>query len=124
MKRILKEDCLLLSIYDLKRSKVFEKSHYSGLISWNNQGTCINNLSILVNRAQKYIDLKYWLGGYNGNNEELIEYRVTLTTSICNYGRERYWFSCPNYQNKHYCNKKVAILYLAPNKHQLFAVIV
>lgn len=36
---------------------------------------------------------------------------VRLTTTPCNYGRQRYWFVCPNLS----CRKRVGILYLQNN---------
>lgn len=48
-----------------------------------------------------------------GDNATAIEYdingqfhRADLTTTVCNYGKVRYWFVCP------YCEKRRAILYL------------
>jgi len=117
MKKILKENCLSLSIYDLKRCIASKKRLYSGVVLWENQKAHVNNLFILVDKLQKYVKLKYWIRNYTGDEEELIEYKVTLTTTKCNYGKERYWFSCPNYKNNQYCGKRVATLYLAPNKH-------
>jgi len=104
MRKILKENCLILSIYDLKRSIASEKRQYSAVISWGERGS----LSIFIDKQEKYLKLDYWA------DEEQIKYTVRLTSTDCYYSHKRYWFICPNNQ----CGQRVANLYLAPNKYR------
>jgi hypothetical protein len=42
------------------------------------------------------------------------DYKVSLTTTPCNFGGVRYWFVCPLYTNGVYCGRSVGTLYLPP----------
>lgn len=53
----------------------------------------------LLTPSKGYIDIPYQSGGF-----ELFQ-RVNIDQTPCNYGGQRYWFSCPK------CKKKVTALY-------------
>ena len=45
------------------------------------------------------------------------DYKVTLTTTPCNFGSVRYWFVCPISRNSVYCGRRVGKLYKAPGEN-------
>lgn len=61
------------------------------------------------------IELKYTVStGFRSDTKENLCYRVELETTPCNYGGQRYWFTCPLTKNGVYCGRRVAKLYLPP----------
>jgi hypothetical protein len=46
-----------------------------------------------------------------GEEKEYMNYKVQLTTTPCNYGKNRYWFICPLTKNEKYCGRRVGVLY-------------
>ncbi len=67
-------------------------------VSWNE-----DKISVYVDHYQKLIELSYTIGG------EPISEAFNITTTSCNFGKERYWILC-------HCGSRVCTLYLH-NKH-------
>ncbi|MBU0686777.1 MAG: hypothetical protein KKB81_02835 [Candidatus Margulisbacteria bacterium] len=87
----------------------------SAIIEWPNSFSDEKNaINITVSTLGKdnYIHLRYTQTEDNNEKKEF-DYKVTLTTTPCNYGAERYWFICPLSINGKYCSKRVATLYKA-----------
>jgi hypothetical protein len=45
--------------------------------------------------------------------KEVMDYRVELTTTICQYGGKRFWFICPLVRGGNPCRRRVGVLYAA-----------
>ena len=60
------------------------------------------------------IRLAYVISNDDGSKKE-IKYAIPLEVTTCNYGGERYWFTCPLYKNGEIqrCNRRVGVLYMA-----------
>ncbi len=54
-----------------------------------------------------FVILMYTVTDRDGNETDYND-KVSLVTTPCNFGGERYWFGCPS------CGRRVGVLYLAP----------
>lgn len=57
--------------------------------------------SITISTQERSVAVAYAIGGVP------VAQRITLRTTLCNYGGERAWFECP------FCRRRVAVLYLS-----------
>ena len=57
------------------------------------------------------IKLRYTHTSRGTGEKESMDYRVELTTTLCNYGGKRYWFICPLSKNGQYCGRRVGVLF-------------
>jgi hypothetical protein len=72
---------------------------------WSRNGEKIAAISAKVETGQLRLIYNY---RRNGGEWESLNYPVRLQTTSCNYGGERYWFTCPAVG----CGRRVAVLYL------------
>lgn len=112
------EDCRNVSISFLKRHGYFsEPCSMSGGISWKNCfGEETGSISIFVSTLYEdnYVRFYYTVTNRSSGEKTEYDYKVSLTTTPCNFGGVRYWFICPLSKNGVYCGRRVAKLYLAP----------
>jgi hypothetical protein len=79
-------------------------------LTWSSRGEKLASVQFLVETPVQFpneiasIRMKYNVCK-NGSAWQKLDYRINLTTTQCNYGGVRYWFSCPD------CNKRVCVLY-------------
>ncbi len=64
--------------------------------TWNNG----NHIQIQYTHTNKWTEEK-----------SDMDFKISLTTTPCNYGGVRYWFVCPLYKNGQYCGKRVGVIY-------------
>lgn len=115
MTKLTKEQCKNISIYDFKKRGILKQKFKYGSINWTNRIKKAKDTAYYVfDKQEKYVAI-YHKFIRPGNKEML--YKISITTTPCYYGKERYWFMCPNINNGASCNKRVAKLYLAPNSH-------
>lgn len=109
-KKAIAEDCLRLSIFDLRRQG-FLVTRYNGTVTWS---TATNKNSVNVRfeplNSGTRMRLLYHQTNYAGDRQDF-NYTVELTTTPCNYGYERYWFICPFVRNGVKCGRRVGVLY-------------
>lgn len=110
-----------LSIFWLKKHGYLNRnmSNMSGGITWT-YGYSENKSSIGFSVAKNnwgtpqetaYIQLQYThTSSWTGEKEEM-DFRITLVTTPCRYGGQRYWFICPLTKNGQYCGKRVGVLF-------------
>jgi hypothetical protein len=102
------EESLDVSVHDLKKRGMFA-GHTSAVFSWvSSRSKTESSVVVDVDMADEpYARFTYSIMDQNG---ERIDYcdRVRLTTTLCNYGGQRYWFLCP------ICCRRVGSLYVAP----------
>ena len=61
-----------------------------------------------------YVQFQYTSTDRNTGEKTDYDYKVQLTTTPCNFGGVRYWFTCPLSRNGVYCGRRVGKLYKAP----------
>jgi len=86
----------------------------SGSIIWtDNYSGHKNDISIEVStmNGDNYIRIYYTQTNRDNNEKKSFDYKIPLTTTPCNYGGKRYWFTCPWYKNGVYCGRRVGVLY-------------
>ena len=106
-KRWTAEDCLKLSIFDLRRlfgAAVFaERQPRASLILWSRRDGSIRS-SIgydLIWKPTPQITLRYTP---SGASQAVVE-TIKLQSTPCHYGGERWWYTCPM------CERRVGVLY-------------
>jgi hypothetical protein len=115
MSKLVMENCRNISIYKLRLWGALVGGNYSGSIFWDIEHTGRkDNIDYCVNLSELYIKLEYKIKRYDSVEWKNATYHVPLTTTLCNYGEKRYWFTCPGFDNGSCC-KRVAKLYLSPN---------
>jgi hypothetical protein len=72
---------------------------------WKRNGEKVAAISVKVEVGQIRLIYSYQR---NGGARENLDYPVMLQATPCNYGGERYWFTCPAVG----CGRQVAVLYL------------
>jgi len=112
------EDCRSVSISFLKKRGFFsEPCCMWGTIFWKNcYGEQTASIGVAVSTLGGDHHVRFWYTTTDRNSGERTEYdyKVTLTTTPCNFGGVRYWFICPLTRDGVYCGRRVAKLYKAP----------
>jgi hypothetical protein len=112
------EDCRSVSISFLrKHGYLCPQCSKSGGISWKNcYGEETSSIGIVVStfEDESFVRLYYTVTDRNSGKKTDYDYKVRLTTTLCNFGGIRYWFICPLSRNGVYCGRRVAKLYKAP----------
>ena len=110
------EDCRSVSISFLRKHDYFCGCR-SGGIAWKNSfGEETSSIGIFVSTLDddNYVRFQYTSTDRNTEEKTKYDYKISLTTTPCNYGGVRYWFICPLSRNGVYCGRRVAKLYKAP----------
>jgi len=105
-----------LNIFWLKKHGFLDRDFgsKSGGISWTyGQSGRTYSIAFIVSRenwqmqnVETAIELHYAVTGNEGEKEN-VDLTVRLTTTKCNFGGFRYWFTCPIWT----CGKRVGVLY-------------
>lgn len=103
-----------LSVFFLKKHGYLpqgESCRYGG-IKWT-LGTWENNMNFWVKTEEYggYVELIYTVTSRWSGEKNDMDYKVPLTTTLCNYGGERYWFVCPLSRDGVYCGRRVGVIY-------------
>ena len=122
------EDCLILSISNLKRDGFIKNDMLyeypmNGYTVWKNSyGEKLSTIgfSIRTEDNRGNIKLDYAQTDRQGNVTEKIAYDIGLTTTVCNFGGRRWWFACACHSNNVYCGRRVGKLY-KPKNSKYFA---
>ncbi len=72
---------------------------------WTRNGEKVAAISVKVESGRLRLIYSY---RRNGDDWENLDYPVTLQSTACHYGGERYWFICPAAG----CGRRVAVLFL------------
>jgi hypothetical protein len=99
------EDCLKLSVFDLKRFRCLGGTCNTG-ISWTYPSGGKSSIGIVVDMGDgPCVRFGYTL---TRNGQKIpCDYSVDLDRTACHFGGVRYWFVCPG------CSRRVGVLYLA-----------
>ena len=108
------EQCRSISLQYLHREGLLEPGQSSAL-SWSDRLTGERKASIGLCTFAESVEVHYTLRP-GDEDEERIRYRVPLTSTPCNWGGERPWFTCPGAG----CGRRVGKLYLPPRPEKYF----
>lgn len=98
------EDCRSIDIRRWQREGYLTPGRYLDW-QWLRNGEKVAAINVKVETGQLRLIYSY---RRNGDEWESLDYPVRLQTTSCNYGGERYWFTCPAVG----CGQRVALLYL------------
>jgi len=112
------EDCRSVSIAFLnKHGYLSPQCCQSGGISWKNcydEETASMGIAVSMIEGERYARFQYTITDRHSGEKTDYDYKVSLTTTLCNFGGVRYWFICPLSLNGVYCGRRVGKLYLGP----------
>ena len=74
-------------------------------------------IAVSVGDGENYAQFNYTITDRSSGQKTDYDYKVSLTTTPCNFGGIRYWFICPLSRNGVYCGRRVAKLYSPPGSH-------
>jgi hypothetical protein len=95
----------------LKDRKYFT-GHKGGVINWTSGWSDIkSSVGIQVSTLENYLRIYYTQTDNSSGEKKQFDYKIPLTSTPCNYGGKRYWFTCPMFKGGIYCGKRVNTLY-------------
>ena len=104
------EEATKLSIFKLKEFGLL-CGFASSTLTWTRKiSGRESSIGILVDT--EYAEVNYTITDRNTGEKRDYDYRISLTTTPCNYGGVRYWFICPLMVNGVYCGRRTGTLYL------------
>ena len=109
------EQATQLSIFKLKEFGLLVGFHVSTL-TWTHKASGHKNsigITVDVEEAEPYVKVNYTTTDRNTGEKTDYDYKISLTTTPCNFGGVRYWFICPLSVNGVYCGRRTGTLYLA-----------
>ncbi len=107
------EDATQLNIFKLKEFGLLD-GYRSSTLTWTRRlSGHKSSIGILVDTEELYAKVNYTTTDRNTDEKTDYDYRISLTTTPCNFGGVRYWFICPLSRNGVYCGRRVGTLYLA-----------
>ena len=101
------EDYKSIDINFLKRKEyIKDRCHTSGSLIWSSDGEIVSSISFVARLDLNPPFIRLY---YTYNDDEKIDYHVSLTTTYPYFGGKRFWFICPGQR----CGQRVGKLYLA-----------
>ena len=107
------EQATQLSIFKLKEFGLLTGYTATTLTwTWRLSGSK-NSIGILVDTEDLYAKVNYTTTDRSTGEKTDYDYKISLTTTPCNYGGVRYWLICPLSINDVYCGRRTGTLYIA-----------
>jgi len=94
------------------RSQGYFKGFKGGSVTWTSSYGSKNSISLTINTDDLYTWFSYTSTDRSTGEKTDRDYKVQLTTTPCQFGGTRYWFTCPLYRQGKYCGRRVRILYM------------
>jgi hypothetical protein len=112
------EEATDLSIFKLKEFGLLN-GYRTSTLTWTHKASGKqNSIGITVNiEDEPYVKVNYTITDRNTDEKTDYDYKISLTTTPCNFGGVRYWFICPLSVNGVYCGRRTGTLYLASGGH-------
>jgi hypothetical protein len=109
------EQATQLNIFKLKEFGLLNGYHASTLTWTHRPSGHKNSIGIIVDveEAEPYVKVNYTTTDRSTGEKTNYDYKISLTTTPCNFGGVRYWFICPLSKNGVYCGRRTGTLYLA-----------
>jgi len=108
------EEATQLSIFKLKEFGLLFGCTSTTLTWTHSPSGHKNSIGILVDTENLYAKVNYTITDRTTGKKTDYDYKISLTTTPCNFGGVRYWFICPLSINGVYCGRRVGTLYLPP----------
>ena len=107
------EQATQLNIFKLKEFGLLD-GYRSSTLTWTRRlSGHKSSIGILVDTEELYAKVNYTTTDRNTDEKTDYDYKISLTTTPCNFGGVRYWFICPLSINGVYCGRRTGTLYLA-----------
>jgi hypothetical protein len=107
------EESTELSIFKLKEFGLLTGYATTTLKwKWNLSGRK-SSIGICVDTEELYAKVNYTVTDRGTGEKTDYDYKISLTTTPCNFGGVRYWFICPLSINGVYCGRRTGTLYIA-----------
>ena len=104
-----------IDVYWLNKHGYFVSSKTGGIEWVRDAGfsTTKNSITIstFMDGEDSYLRIMYYDRDLSNGKRIEHDYTVRLTTTPCNYGGVRWWFSCPLITNRVPCGRRVGTLY-------------
>jgi len=111
------EQATQLSIFKLKEFGLL-KGYSATTLTWTRRlSGNKSSIGISVDTEDLYAKVNYTITDRNTDEKTDYDYKISLTTTPCNFGGVRYWFICPLSVNGMYCGRRTGTLYLATGGH-------
>ncbi len=107
------EQATQLSIFKLKEFDLLTGCCSTTLTWTRSLSGRKSSVGICVDTEELYAKVNYTITDRNTGEKTDYDYKISLTTTPCNYGGVRYWFICPLSRNGVYCGRRTGTLYLA-----------
>lgn len=106
--RILVENIPKIKIYDLKKYG-FLSNEDVHILTWTYPwGKRFNAYIQLVDSGTDFSgESAQYIRTVYTYKQKVVDAQISLTTTLCHFGGERYWFECPS------CSKRIGVLYKA-----------
>lgn len=103
-----------VSVSFLRKHGYFDMGWHSGTITWSRHGEKTGSISVQssINDHEKFVRFIYTQTDRYTEEKNDFDYKITLTTTPCYFGGERYWFICSLSVNNVYCGRRVGVLYM------------
>ena len=107
------EQATQLSIFKLKEFGLLS-GYCASTLTWTHRPSGHkSSIGICVDTEELYAKVNYTVTDRNTGEKTDYDYKISLTTTPCNFGGVRYWFICPLSKNGVYCGRRTGTLYLA-----------
>jgi len=107
------EQATQLSIFKLKEFGLLN-GYAATTLTWTRKlSGHKSSIGIIVDTENLYAKVNYTITDRNTDEKTDYDYKISLTTTPCNFGGVRYWFICPLSVNGVYCGRRTGMLYLA-----------
>ncbi len=107
------EQATQLSIFKLKEFGLL-RGYAATTLTWTFRlSGKQNSIGIVVDTEELHAKVNYTITDRSTGEKTDYDYKISLTTTPCNFGGVRFWFICPLIANGMYCGRRVGTLYLA-----------
>ena len=112
------ESALNLDILDLQKQGFLAlAAGFPWQIDWTHNGKPSGNIGYVLEKRQGTpVSMRLQYTTTKGN-PRTCDYRVSITSTSCNYGGVRLWFICPGWKNGNPCRRRCRKLYLPATGH-------
>lgn len=109
------EECKSITTKFFKQHHFFSRDVDSQKISWGKDDEITGTIRIQTSMSstEPYIRLFYTVTHNDTGEKSALNYRVMLSSTLCHYGGQRWWFICPLMVNGKSCNRRVSALHLS-----------
>jgi len=77
---------------------------------WSGEKSSVG-IEVSVLDGENYLRIHYTQTENHTGEKKDFDYKIPLTSTVCNYGGKRYWFTCSMSRNGKYCGRRVGTLY-------------